>query len=123
VRIRVGETEAGAIHAVGTATKPITFRGAADTPGSWTAIVVGSFAQSSTVFEHVIVDNGGGSYVVEGSFHFYADIGPAIRNSTIRNSASCGVIIVNRPPWSTDFTAPELGNTFTNNARGAVCGP
>jgi hypothetical protein len=26
------------------------------------------------------------------------------------------------PPWSTDFTAWALGNTFTNNAGGAVCG-
>ena len=123
VRIRVGETAPGAIHAVGTEAEPITFMGETNRPGSWTAIVVGYRAQPSTVFDHVVVDNAGGSFVVEGSFHFYTDIGPIIRNSTIRNSASCGVIIVNQPPWSTDFTAPALGNTFTNNAGGAVCGP
>lgn len=123
VRISVGETEPGAIHAVGTEAEPIVFTGVANRPGSWTGIVVGYFTEPSTVFDHVVVDNGGGQYVVEGSFHFYTDLGPVIRNSTIRNSASCGVIIVNQPPWSTDFTAPALGNTFTDNARGAICGP
>ena len=123
VRISVGEATPGAIHAVGTEAEPIVFTGVADRPGSWTGIVVGYRADSSTVFDHVVVDYAGGQYVVEGSFHFYRDLGPIIRNSTIRNSASCGVIIVNQPPWSTDFTAPELGNPFTDNARGSVCGP
>jgi hypothetical protein len=59
----------------------------------------------------------------EGSLSFYVDLGPISRNSTIRNSATCGVTILNQPPWSTDFTVPALGNSFTNNAGGAVCGP
>jgi hypothetical protein len=54
---------------------------------------------------------------------FYVDLGPIIRNSTIRNSATCGVTIVNQAAWSTDFAAPALGNIFTDNAGGAICGP
>jgi hypothetical protein len=121
--IRVGEAGPGAIHAVGTAAEPITFTGESNSPGGWTGIVVWFQADSSTVFDHVIVDNAGTPANVQGGFLFYTDIGPIIRNSTIRNSAGCGVIIVNGPPWSTDFTAPALGNTFSNNVGGAVCGP
>lgn len=127
VSIRIGETAPGAIHAVGTAAEPITFTGEASSPGSWTGIKVWYDADSSTVFDHVIVDNAGGpdpqGGFIQGGFHFYIDIGPIIRNSTIRNSAGCGVLIVNQPPWSTDFTAPALANAFVNNAGGAVCGP
>jgi hypothetical protein len=123
VSLRVGEASRGAIHAVGTAAEPITFTGESNSPGSWTGIVIGPQADPATTFDHVIVDNAGAPYPVQGSFHFYTDIGPIISNSVIRNSAGCGVIIVNQPPWSTDFTAPTLGNTFTNNAGGAVCGP
>jgi hypothetical protein len=123
VSISIGETGSGAIHAVGTAAEPITFTGETNSPGSWTGIVVWFHADPATVFEHVIVDNAGAPYPVQGSFHFYKELGPVIRNSVIRNSAGCGVIIVNGPPWSTDFTAAALGNTFTNNAGGAVCGP
>jgi hypothetical protein len=121
VSIRVGETAPGAIHAVGTVAEPITFTGETYSPGSWTGIAVSYHADPSTVFDHVIVDNAGAPYPVQGSFHFYTDIGPVIRNSMIRNSAGCGVIVVNGAPWSTDFTAPALGNTFTNNVGGAVC--
>ena len=41
----------------------------------------------TTVFDHVIVDNAGTPANVQGGFLFYTDIGPIIRNSTIRNSA------------------------------------
>jgi hypothetical protein len=123
VRIHIGESAPGAIRAAGTAAEPITFKGETDTPGSWIGIAVWYYADPSTLFDHVIVADAGGPYHVLGSFHFYKDIGPVIRNSVIRNSAGCGVIIVNQPTWSTDFTAPALGNTFTDNAGGSVCGP
>jgi hypothetical protein len=123
VHIFVGQTEPGALHAVGTAAEPITFTGETNYPGSWSGIVIGPQADPSTTFDDVIVDNGGGPFDFEGSLSFYVDLGPIIRNSTIRNSATCGVTIVNQPAWSTDFTAPALANTFTNNAGGAVCGP
>jgi hypothetical protein len=121
--IGMGMTGPGAIHAVGTAVDPITFTGESNSPGGWAGIVVWFDADSASLFDHVIVDNAGTPANVQGGFLFYTDIGPVIHNSTIRNSAGCGVIIVNQPPWSTDFTAPALGNTFTNNAGGAVCGP
>lgn len=124
-RFYVGWNAPGAIHAVGTSTAPITFTGETNSPGSWAGIEIGSFADSSSLFDHTIVDYGGGPdpAFITGSLHFYVDIGPVIHNSIISNSSGCGIIIVNQPPWSTDFTAPALGNTFTNNAGGNICGP
>src|SRR2546428_752318 len=121
--LSIGWTAPGAIRAVGTVADPVTFTGETDTPGSWTGIVIGPYADSSSVFDHVVVANGGAPYPVSGAFHFYVDIGAVIRNTVIRHSAGCSVIIVNQPPWSTDFTAPALGNTFESNAGAAQCGP
>ncbi len=120
--LRVGWNAPGAVRVIGTVAEPITLKGQEDRPDAWGGITIGTFADSTTMFEHVLVDEAANSWPV-GAFQFYKDIGPVIRNSTISNSAGCGVIIVNQPPWSTDFTAPALGNTFTNNAGGAVCGP
>lgn len=123
VEVSVGWNAPGAIRAMGTVAEPVTFTGNADIPGTWTGIVIGYYADSSSLFDHVIVDNAGDLRPVAGAFHFYVDVGPIIRNTLIRHSAGCGVLIVNQPPWSTDFTAPALGNTFENNADAAQCGP
>ena len=122
-RLWVGWEGPGAVKVVGTVLQPIRFLGQGGTPGSWVGIQIGYNADSSTIFDHVIVDGAGEQFPVAGSFHFYVDVGPIIRNTVISNSSGCGIIIVNQPPWNTDFTDPALGNTFTNNAGGAVCGP
>ncbi|HEY3221776.1 MAG TPA: hypothetical protein VGJ80_13680 [Gemmatimonadales bacterium] len=122
-RLWVGWEGPGAVKVVGTVLQPIRLLGQGGTPGSWVGIQIGYNADSSTIFDHVIVDGAGEQFPVAGSFHFYVDVGPIIRNTVISNSSGCGIIIVNQPPWNTDFTDPALGNTFTNNAGGAVCGP
>jgi len=120
----VGWDRPGTVRAVGTAAQPITLTGQGTNPGAWAGVKIGYYADSATLFDHVIVDRAGAADPwVAGSFQFYVDIGPVIHNSLIGNSAGCAVIIVNQPPWSTDFTDPALGNTFANNAGGAVCGP
>lgn len=120
----VGWDKPGAVRALGTAAQPITLTGQGSNPGAWAGVKIGDYADSTTLFDHVIVDRAGAADPwVAGSFQFYIDIGPVIRNTLISNSAGCAVIIVNQPPWSTDFTDPALGNTFTSNAGGAVCGP
>jgi hypothetical protein len=122
-RLWVGWEGPGAVKVVGTVLQPIRFLGQGGTPGSWVGIQIGYNADSSTIFDHVIVDDAGEQFPVAGSFHFYVDVGPIIRNTVISNSSGCGIIIVGQPQWNTDFTDPALGNTFTNNAGGAVCGP
>lgn len=121
--LSAGMPRPGAIHAVGTAQAPITFTATSGLPGGWTGIVLGPAADSATIFDHVVVDNGGAEYPVAGSFHFYVDLGSVIQHSSIQNSSGCGVLVVNQPPWTTDFTAPALGNSFSNNAGGDICGP
>jgi len=123
-RFSVGLTAPGAVHAVGTAAEPITFTGETETPGAWVGIYVGYYALSSSLFDHVVVDYAGAlDPWVAGAFHLYADIGAIIRNSAVRHSAACGIIIEGQPPWTTDLTDPALGNTFENNAGAAQCGP
>src|SRR6266576_321890 len=120
----VGWDRPGTVRAVGTAAQPITLTGQGTNPGAWAGVKIGYYADSATLFDHVIVDRGGAADPwVAGSFQFYIDIGPVIHNSLISNSAGCAVSIINQPPCATDFTDPALGNTFTNNAGGAVCGP
>jgi hypothetical protein len=119
----VGEHEPGAIRAIGTAASPIVFQGSSDYPGAWGGISILPHATHSTLFDHVIVENGGGAYPLFANFLFYVDLGPVIRNSIVRGSAGCGVIITGNPPWATDLTEPAFGNTFANNAGGNVCGP
>ena len=46
---------------------------------------------------------------------FTKDLGPILKNSTIRQSGGCGVLRVVGVSWSTDFTAPSLGNQFIDN--------
>jgi len=124
VRLWIGWTAPGAIRAVGTAEEPITLTAEGDTPGSWIGVQIGYYADSSSLFDHVIVENAGAlDPWVAGAFHFYVDVGEIIRNTIVRRSAGCGIIIVNQPAWSTDFTDPALGNTFADNAGGAQCGP
>ena len=75
------------------------------------------------MFDHVILENGGaddGQYAT--AFRLAQERGPFIRNTLVRRSAGCGIT---RLPgsWTTDFTAPALGNTFQNNAGPDQCGP
>lgn len=121
--LSVGEVGRGALRVVGTAANPITLTGQGPTPGAWTGVRVGAYADSSTVFAHLTVDYAGYAFPIPGSFQFYVDIGPIIQNTVIRNSSGCGIIIGSGTFWTTDFTDPPLGNTFTNNAGGPVCGP
>src|SRR5256886_11428770 len=56
--LSIGWTAPGAIRAVGTVADPVTFTGETDNPGSWTGIVIGPYADSSSAFAHVVVANG-----------------------------------------------------------------
>ncbi len=123
-RVLVGMDQPGAFRAIGTAAAPVTLNSQNPVPGGWVGIVFGPYADASSALDHAIVDNAGAADPwIAGAIHFYVDLGDIIHNTVISHSSSCGVIIVNQPPWSTDFTAPALGNTFVNNAGAAQCGP
>jgi len=119
----VGWLAPGGLRAVGTAAQPILITGQYDLPGSWMGVIVTADADATTVFDHVILENGGaddGQYAT--AFRLAQERGPFIRNTLVRRSAGCGIT---RLPgsWTTDFTAPALGNAFQNNAGPDQCGP
>jgi len=113
----VGQLVSGRIYAVGTATQPIVFTDQYDRPGSWGGVTVEPFADSSSVFDHVIVEN-----AVNG-FTLTRDIGPIISNTIVRGSSGCGINRLPGVTWTTDFTVPALGNSFAGNGGPDQCGP
>lgn len=104
----------GSLKAEGTATEPvvITSANASPAPGDWNSIEVYSTATSNgLVFEHAIVEYGGG----DGYGALWLDVGASISitNSTIRRSAHVGVQATHD---SNRFRAFS-GNVITENAR------
>ena len=122
--LQVGWLANGNLHAIGTASEPIIFTGQYDFAGSWMGVMVGPYADTATVFDHVILENGGaddGQFAT--GFRLVRDIGPFIRNTVVQRSAGCGITRLSGSTWTTDFTAPALGNTFQNNVGAPQCGP
>ncbi|HXJ31013.1 MAG TPA: hypothetical protein VNG35_10245 [Gemmatimonadales bacterium] len=122
--LSIGELAAGAVRALGTATSPVTLAGQHVDPGAWMGVTIGTFADSTTVFDHVVVqDAGADDGILATSFRIARDYGPIVLNTLITGSAGCGITRMTGATWTTDFTAPALGNTFQNNLGPAQCGP
>ncbi|PYP11817.1 MAG: hypothetical protein DMD59_01855 [Gemmatimonadetes bacterium] len=122
--LSVGWLVSGNVRAIGTDSEPIIFTGQYDFAGSWMGVMVGPYADTTTAFDHVIVQNGGaddGQFAT--GFRLAREMGPFIRNTLVQRSAGCGITRLSGSTWTTDFTAPALGNTFQNNAGAAQCGP
>jgi hypothetical protein len=122
--LSIGELAPGTLHAVGTPAQPITFTSQYDNPGTWMGVTIGEFADSSTVFEHVVVDYGGADDGhIASAFRITKDLGPIIRNTLTRRSGGCGITRLSGSPWTTDFTNATLGNSFVDNVGSPQCGP
>ena len=122
--LSVGWLVSGNVRAIGTDSEPIIFTGQYDFAGSWMGVMVGPYADTTTALDHVIVQNGGaddGQFAT--GFRLAREMGPFIRNTLVQRSAGCGITRLSGSTWTTDFTAPALGNTFQNNAGAAQCGP
>lgn len=113
----------GVIVAEGTSDNPITFTGFDKSPGYWKGIVIQS---SSTLnqMEYCVVEYGGsdpiagstaGNIGLDKNGAFDA---PNLNlfNSTIRNSAGCGVVVE-----SDQSMFVESDNTFSGNTTGSIC--
>lgn len=122
--VSIGDLAPGGLRAIGTATAPVTLTGQYVMPGAWMGVSIGAYADTTTQFDHVILDNGGASDgILATGFRVAKDYGPIIRNTLIIHSAGCGITRMTGVPWTTDFTIPALGNTFQSNAGPAQCGP
>lgn len=113
----------GTLVAIGTPTAPITFTSATPgVPGSWVGIEVGNGENVPARLEFVeIQDAGAGPGGFGGALRLVVDPGSVLRHSTIRRSASCGIILLNGSPWIDDYDDPALGNSFIEVAGQALC--
>lgn len=112
----------GIIIAKGTSTNPITFTGVAKTPGYWQGLVI----QSNSVLnemDYCIVEYGGSDVVADQAANIvldkdgaFADPDLIVTNSTIRNSAGCGIVV---DQFGGNLT--QSGNTFSTNPGGNIC--
>jgi hypothetical protein len=122
--IRVGVAGYGALSAVGTAAAPVVFTTDPPDaqPGYWSGLHLGPLADAGTRLEHVVIENAGaGGWWLSGALTMDVDPGGVLRSSVIRRSGSCGVALSAEYPWRTDYAAPELGNSFQDNAGPPTC--
>lgn len=108
----------GAIHAVGTASDPIVFKGETEAAGFWEGIAIRSNNPENKM-DFVTVKDAGSYWGFEYSNVFVPDNGRLeITNSTISNSDANGLFI-NTGASITAFS----NNAFTNNSTGLIIDP
>jgi Big-like domain-containing protein len=121
--LAAGVVSPGAVRAIGAAGNPVVVRSEFAFAGAWMGIVIGTHALNS-LLDQVTVDYAGAD---DGTFatgiRVDKDYGEIIRNTLVRRSGGCGITRVSGTSWTTDFTAPQLGNTFQSNAGQNQCGP
>jgi hypothetical protein len=117
----------GSLIAIGTAEKPIRFvsDSTAPTKGAWRGIFF--FEAAGSRLDHVLVSHAGAtSSLTTGNVTVNRQIGAFLTNSTLSNSAQCGLARsngsrANTNVVTTDFTLAEYNNTFVDNTLGAQC--
>lgn len=127
----IGTGEGGNLRAEGTAEAPITLTADAEFPmsGHWQGLVFGEMATAASKLTQAVVEYGG-SHASDGNpnanVRVIVDKGPIITQTTLRHSMGCGITRAKTPNYdtfTTDFTAPSLGNVFSDNSGPAQCGP
>ena len=120
----VGLDAPGGLRAVGADGAQVVFTGQWEFPGAWMGVVIGAQADSSTLLDHVVVDYAGADDgLAAAAIRLARDLGGMIRNSLLTHSAGCGIARMGAEPWTTDFTAAALNNTFAGNGGPDQCGP
>lgn len=93
-------------------------------PGWWLGVELGRSADSRTGFEYLeIRDAGAGPPGWGGGVRMWVDPGGVLRNTTVRGSPTCGVVLFNGSSWSEDYTMPSFGNVFADVAGPLLCRP
>jgi hypothetical protein len=123
-RVVAAEEWPGALEVRGTADAPVRFSAVTPgVPGSWMGVELGNHGDSRTRFNYLeILDAGAGEAVpYAGAVRLQVDPGGVLRNTTVRRSSSCGVVLFNGNSYAEDYTAPPFGNTFTELGGPALC--
>ena len=127
-KIEVGAFDGGALNADGSPTQKITITADTAEAAFWIGIEVAAEATSAMKLDHVILEYGGGFFGYspgdEGNILIRPILPAFITNSTIRNSAECGIVLARYEAelGFVDYTASGTGNTFANNPLGNLCG-
>ncbi|MEM6925946.1 MAG: right-handed parallel beta-helix repeat-containing protein [Myxococcota bacterium] len=113
----IGVYNDGFLNAVGTAARPIVFRGLTDIPGFWRGIHTETDT-SSNELTHVTLRNAGRTYVyccnVPAALLVRAGT-MTVTESTITDNDGCGVSV------SAGALLTESGNAFARNEDGDIC--
>jgi hypothetical protein len=121
--LTVGENLPGALKVAGTAANPVLITSAStDAAGAWVGLQVGTQADSRTRLSYVEIRNAGaGDAGFAGAVRMQVDPGGVLRNTTIRRSSTCGVVLFNGNAWAEDYTNPQFGNVFIDVAGPLRC--
>jgi len=111
-----------ALHAVGTAQKPITISGIEKTAGYWHALTFGSTLNSANEIAYATVEyggsaNGGGEAGMINASSDSHGVVVSVHDSTIRHSNQFGIWLGYYAQYNDDI---ESSNTFEGNAQGDV---
>jgi hypothetical protein len=114
--------DAAALHAVGTADKPITFTGVEPMNGYWHSINLGTTLNSANAIEHAVIEYGGslGGGGEAGMITANSDshgVVINVKNSVVRHSGQWGIWLGHYAQYNADI---ESSNTFSANAGGNV---
>ncbi len=122
------ELNASAIHATGTASDPIVFKGKDQTKGYWKGIILYGKTDNQLVY-CTIADAGAGTGTSVGAVvvgNALGDAGLALTNSQIQNSASAGINVHDESTLSA-FSSNTITNcqyvaAVTANSLGQLAG-
>ncbi|MDF2715878.1 MAG: copper amine oxidase N-terminal protein [Paenibacillus sp.] len=105
----IGENGKGGLMAAGTKEKPIVFTGEMEKPGAWLGITFSNYvAAKNILLQYATIE------FADIGLYFYDDIGPVVKNSTIRGNKQYGVYMPSYETGQTDYRK-GLGNTFKDN--------
>lgn len=91
----IGWFAPGALRLLGTASRPVRLTGLhpAPHPGFWSGLYFGQFALGSSLIDNAVIEFAGFDAVTPATaVAFVQDLGPILKNSTIRQGGGCGVL-------------------------------
>jgi len=112
-------TTSGALKAIGTKDKPITFTGKEKVGGYWKGIEIGSNSPQN-ILEHVIIEYAGSYYAaLEINTHYGTTARVSVKNSIFRHNSNYAIYFDYHEDsrYNNDIASV---NTFTDNEKGAI---
>lgn len=111
-----------ALRALGTPSMPVRFTSdAATIAGAWEGIWLRSIDDRTRFAYAEIAYAGSGDGNLAGAVRMSVDPGGLFTHTTVRNSATCGLILFGAADWTDDYTDPALSNQFLETQGPPTC--